>query len=142
MRTIIVTGHSAGGHLALAHMAADWRTFGLPPQPLAGVMSLSGVFDVTPLIQTSLNTDLRLTPETAAALNLNHAKPLCTCPLILAVGGDESFEFHRQSKTQAEAWSKSQPKLLDVLGLNHFTIVDSLADANGALNAEVMALLA
>ncbi len=134
-RRIVVTGHSAGGHLAVLHMATDWPSFGPPQDPLAGVISLSGVFDVAPLQHTSMNGDLRITDGNAAAINLTMAKPLCHCPLVLAVGGDESAEFHRQSEAQAKAWAVLSPQLIDLPGFNHYTIVDSLADRAGVLHS-------
>lgn len=133
-KSIVVTGHSAGGHLAALHLATDWKIFGLPENPIAGVICLSGVFDVAPLMQTNLNDALQITETSAAILNLNTALIRSKAKLALAVGGDESEEFHRQSFDQAKAWTSLTPQVLDLGGFNHFTIVDSLANSNGTLN--------
>jgi arylformamidase len=133
-KKIVVAGHSAGGHLATLHLATDWQRFKLPENPITGVISLSGVFDVAPLIQTSLNADLHLTEETAAAVKVGATQPKMTAKLVLAVGSLESEEFHRQSADLARAWSGLSPQLLDVEGYNHYTIVDSLAERNGVLH--------
>ncbi len=137
---LVVTGHSAGGHLAVAHLVQDWTKFGLPEHPIAGVIALSGVFDVAPLAQTSLNADLHLTRESAEALNLITERPRSTARLAAAVGQHESAEFHRQSAALTESWSGLGPQLLDIAGTNHFTIVDSLADPRGALNRLAVAM--
>jgi arylformamidase len=139
-RVVIVTGHSAGGHLAALHLATDWRHFNLPDNPIAGVVSLSGVFDVAPLIHTSMNKELRLTEETATPLNLMRSATIGHAPLVLAVGGDEPEEFHRQSGDLAKAWATLRPKVLSVPGINHYTIVDQLAEPGAILNREVIAI--
>jgi len=133
-KAVVITGHSAGGYLAAAQVLEDWSALGLPENPLAGVISLSGVFDVAPLIHTGLNEQLRLTESSATALNLNAAKPRFTVPLALAVGEKESAEFHRQSSALGESWNVLNPQVIDVSGANHFTIVDSLAAPGGQLN--------
>lgn len=134
-KSIVVTGHSAGGHLAALHLATDWKIFGLPENPIAGVITLSGVFDVTQLRHTMLNETLRITETSAAILNLNTALLRSKAKLVLAVGGDESEEFHRQSSDQAKAWASLSPQVLNLRGFNHFSVVDSLADSNGLLNS-------
>jgi arylformamidase len=139
-KNIVVAGHSAGGHLAALHLATDWKVFGLPENPIAGVISLSGVFDVGPLIQTDLNETLRITETSAAILNLNTAPLRSNANFVLAVGGDEPAEFHRQSAELAKAWAKLNPKIITLNGFNHFTIVDSLADQAGTLHSTAMAM--
>ena len=134
-RCVVVTGHSAGGHLAALHLAVDWQERKLPENPIHGVIALSGVFDVAPLRHTSLNADLRLTSQDAVALNLVTSQPASDAKLVLAVGEHESEEFHRQSSELAKSWSKLAPQLVDVPGKNHFTIVDSLADHDGVLHS-------
>ncbi len=131
---IVVSGHSAGGHLAAAFLTEDWASRALPESPIKGVLSLSGVFDVAPLMQTSLNAKLRLDDAQAKTLNLISAPPRNRAVLILAVGEKESSEFHRQSTDQAKNWAGLAPKVVEVPAANHFTIVDSLAATGGLLN--------
>ena len=92
------------------------------------------MFDVVPLLQTSLNKDLRLSESEAQTLNIAKLTPQSEARLTLAVGGDESTEFHRQSAELARAWTAVSPQLLDVSGFNHFTIVDSLSEKQGVLH--------
>ncbi|MDP8996327.1 MAG: alpha/beta hydrolase [Pseudomonadota bacterium] len=131
---IVVTGHSAGGYLAAAYLAEDWAARGLPENPIKGVVSLSGVFDVTPLIRTSLNHDLRLDEAQAKALNLISIAPRCKAKLALVVGEKESSEFHRQSSDLAKSWASLNPQVLNVAKANHFTMVDRLATKGDVLN--------
>lgn len=140
-KRMAVVGHSAGGHLAALHLATDWRTFGLPQHPITAVLPVSGVFDVAPLIPTSMNADLRLTPETAAPLNLLAAPLLSRAKLLFAVGALEPEEFHRQSHDLARHWQALQPQVLSLEGANHYTAIDSLAQPGGQLNAALLKLL-
>ena len=137
---VVVTGHSAGGYLAVAHLTENWVTHGLPHNPMKGVLALSGVFDVQPLIDTSLNASLRLDASQATALNLNNMQLRTTAQLSFAVGQNESEAFHSQSMELAEKWSSLSPQLIDLQGANHFTIVDDLASPNGQLNKLAVAM--
>lgn len=139
-RAIVVSGHSAGGYLAATHLVEDWAKLGLPENPIVGVISLSGVFDLAPLMRTSLKADLSLTPKSASALNLNNDRPRTTVKTILAVGELESAEFHRQSSDLAGSWKALKPEFLDIAGANHFTIVDSLAKTGRQLNRLAVAM--
>jgi arylformamidase len=125
-----VIGHSAGGHLAAEMMARSWGAFaGVPADLVRYSYAISGVFDLTPLIGTSLNGALHLSKGTARA-----ASPLFRPPspkgrrLVAAVGGAESGEFLRQSREIAEAWSKvGIDATCEVIpGANHFTVVEEL----------------
>ena len=139
-KAVVVTGHSAGGYLAAAHLVEDWVAHGLPENPIAGVISLSGVFDVAPLIHTSLNTELRLDEMQARALNLNTVQPQLKAKLALAVGQKESSAFHQQSAALAKSWAAVSPQFINVEGTNHFTIVDELAAPGGVLNRLAVAI--
>jgi arylformamidase len=140
-KKIIVTGHSAGGHLAALHLATDWTTYGLSQNPIAGVVSLSGVFDVAPLMHTEMNDILKITEKSAAALNLMTAPIKSKAPLLLAVGGDEPEEFHRQSADLAKAWAALNPEIITLPGTNHYTIVDSLADPQQTMAVAISKML-
>jgi arylformamidase len=137
---IVVTGHSAGGHLAAAHLMPDWTKFGLPRNPIAGIMPISGVFDVAPLVQTSLEPALKLSEASADSLNLIKDRPHNVAKLVVAVGQQESEEFHRQSDELTRSWAALKPDLVDVAGANHFTILDSLANTGAQLNQLAVAM--
>jgi arylformamidase len=111
-------------------MARSWGSFaGVPNDLVQSGYAISGVFDLAPLIGTSLNDALALTKGTARA-----ASPLFRPPppkgrrLVAAVGGEESSEFLRQSRDMAVAWSKVgvDAKYEVIAGANHFTVVDEL----------------
>ena len=57
---IHLAGHSAGGHLAAELLATDWRAHGLPADAVKGATAISGLYDLAPLIETSINDELGL----------------------------------------------------------------------------------
>ncbi len=134
----VVTGHSAGGHLA-ACLLSEGRA--------SAAVAISGVFDLAPLIATSLNAALRLDAHEAAALSPIHwPAPNGGAPggtaLDCVVGADETPEFQRQSRAMAELWAaKGATTRFEALsGLNHFTVLDPLADPGSSLVARIVDL--
>jgi arylformamidase len=143
-RQLVVTGHSAGGHLAACMLATDWRARDaiLPSNLVSAALSISGIFDLTPLVHTSMNSDLKLDAEEA-----RHLSPIFW-PAPRAgrfdawVGGDESAEFLRQSKIIADAWTGVGARYQVVSGANHFTVIDPLAEPDSALTSRLVELAA
>ena len=138
----VVSGHSAGGYLTAALFATDWAEYGLPPSPFCGGLSISGVFELEPLINTSMNTAIGLDVEKARAWSLHTARPHVRAPLTLAVGELESPEFHRQSAQLAAAWPEICRAPMSVPGRHHFDVCEELGRADTPLFAEAMALFA
>jgi arylformamidase len=138
---MMVYGHSAGGHLAAALLATDWRTLypKAPADLVPAAYSISGVFDLTPLLATSVNQDLRLDPAQARQLSPRFWPVAAGRIFDAVVGGLESGEFKRQSSTIAQAWQQTgaQTRYEEVAGTNHFTVIDPLSDPQSAMAARV-----
>ena len=68
-KRILAIGHSAGGHLAACLAATDWTALAAdaPADLVPAGYAISGVFDLTPLPQISVNQDLELDAATARA---------------------------------------------------------------------------
>ena len=143
-RRMLAYGHSAGGHLAGAMVATDWPSLypKAPADLIPAGYSVSGVFDLTPLIGTSVNLDLRL--DAAKARDVSPAFwPIKSGRIFDAVVGEfESNEFKRQSRIIVEAWrpAGAQTRYEEIAGTNHFTIVELLADPQSAMTARVAEL--
>ena len=62
--------------------------------------------------------------------------------LDAVVGGDESLEFLRQSKSIADGWREKgiETRYEAVPGMNHFTICDPLTDPNSAMTKRLVDL--
>ena len=133
---IFVSGHSAGGHLTAMMLATDWPAFGagLPPDLVKGGCAISGIYDLEPIRLTFMQETLGFTPEQVARNSPLTLSPATGAPLIVAVGGDESEEFLRQSEELNAAWgSRTQCDLTVLSGVNHFTILGGFADPGNAL---------
>jgi arylformamidase len=144
-RRMMVYGHSAGGHLAAAMLATDWH--GLYPKTPADLVpaaySISGLFDLSPLLQVSMAADLRLDEASVRAASPLFWPPPATGRVFDAVAGAlESGEFLRQSRVITEAWGKAGVKTRyeEIAGTNHFTVVDALCDPASAMAARLAGL--
>jgi arylformamidase len=139
---IHVTGHSAGGHLTAMMAATDWPGFAadLPADLLKSASPLSGLFDLAPILQTSINADVRMDPAAATRNSPQALKPAHDMPMTVAVGGAESDEFRRQSKEFAEYWGRSLSRIdyLETPGENHFTIIDGIARAGSPITRALL----
>jgi arylformamidase len=137
-RRLLATGHSAGGHMAAMLMATDWRALDprLPAGLVAAGLPISGVFELEPLLPTTIGAGLCLTPAEARALSPRHlASP--GLPLHAVVGGAESGEFIRQTRDIAAAWGGTAEVVPEA---NHFTILAPLAEPGSALSRRAAAM--
>ena len=143
-RKILAYGHSAGGHLAACLLATDWKTLdpATPADLVPAAYSISGVFDLAPLLGVSMNQDLRLTPEDA-----RHVSPVFwPVPrgriLDAVVGGAESSEFLRQSRIITEGWREhgTETRYEEIPGENHFGILAPLTDPQSPMVERLIAL--
>lgn len=124
---IALAGHSAGGHLVAMLYATDWQQLRCNAGNVIGGIALSGVFDLEPLIQCSMNADLKLNQHTARAASPVKLESTLTVQLHLAVGADESPAFREQTRLLAAAWPDicGTPEVVEIA--NHFTVVDYFA---------------
>jgi len=133
---LLLAGHSAGGHL-VASLLAGPRPEAAQAQSICGAVSISGVFDLEPLLLSAMNVDLRLDLATARAMSpLRHA-PCLAVPLVLAVGADETREFIRQTASMWEAWPQNRPNGMErplvVAQRHHFSVVCDFAQPASVL---------
>jgi arylformamidase len=143
---LMVYGHSAGGHLAACMVATDWKKLD-PKAPIDLVpagYSISGLFDLTPLIKTAMNADLRLDDTEVARISPMYWPVTRGRVFDAVVGGQESSEFLRQSHIITDNWRQRgiETRYEEVPGANHFTVVDPLSDPNSAMTARCAELAA
>ncbi len=140
----VVTGHSAGGHLTAALLATDWSRFpGVPADLVRMGYAISGVFEVAPLVGTSIGAALHETALSAMAVSPRFGPvPPDDRWLTAAVGGKESPEFIRQSVDMAGAWSAQgvSAEAVIVPAANHFTVIDDLARPRSAMSQRIAAM--
>ena len=143
---IVVSGHSAGGHLTAMMQATDWPAFedGLPANLVAAGLPISGIYDVAPIRLTPLNDAVRLQPGDVAAVSPMFMPPRTGGPTIIAFGGDEYNEFDRQASDLAENWAKQgvETSTLNMPGRDHFTALSAMAETDHDLFAAALKLMA
>jgi arylformamidase len=138
---IYIAGHSAGGHLA-AMLMTDPNMETTRRNAFKGVIAISGLFNLLPIRLCYLNDDLKMDEATALRSSPVHLQPIITCPLLLAVGADESSEFKDQSAELHTSWNKQVPvQLIEIAGYHHFSIVEALADKNTELHKAVCGMM-
>jgi arylformamidase len=126
---VIVSGWSAGGHLAAMVMQM--------PVVNAGLV-ISGLYDLEPIRHCYVNDKLRLDAQEASR-NSPISLPAFSEPMTIAYGKDELPELRRQSEEYAKA--VKQAKLLALPNHNHFTILEELASPDGVLTRELRTLI-
>jgi len=116
---VVVTGHSAGGHLAARMGCSDIAL------PVARVVPISPLSDLAPLMQTGMNAHLRLVDaecvtESPARLTLREGTSA-----HVWVGAQERPAFLWQARLLSERWDcpwTPEP------GRHHFDVIDGLTD--------------
>lgn len=137
---ISVSGHSAGGHLTGMLLATDWSgRYGLPADVIKQACPISGLFDLAPFPYSWLQPSLQLGWEEVRRYSPMFLAPSSRPKVIVAVGGLESAEFHRQSLDYVAflRGSGHEPLYVDLAGHNHFTVTDELNSGGGLLKAIV-----
>jgi arylformamidase len=139
---VTVSGHSCGGQLVGIAMATDWGRFadGLPQDLVKGGVSVSGLFDLAPLVHTMINEKVGMDAETARRNSPLFMEPATPAPLALYWGGNETDAFRRQSETMAEIWGKKGVKTVAeaVPGVNHFTVLTGMDDASNPATRAIL----
>jgi arylformamidase len=130
---VIISGWSAGAHLATLAMAHDLVSAGL---------LISGVYELGPIRDTCLNEKLRLTDaeiETLSPLRL----PVVPKPAVITYGAVELQALVDDSKKLHEKRlaGHAPSTLLSIEGADHFTIGLSLCTARGILTKAVLDLV-
>ncbi len=127
---MVVTGHSAGGHLAARMACADVVV------PVDRVVPISPLTELGPLIATGMNATLGIDAEEAAR---ESPARLAKRPEISArvwVGADERPAFLWQARVLAEEWDcpwTAEP------GRHHFDVIGGLEDPASSLTQTLVA---
>jgi arylformamidase len=137
---IYISGHSAGGHLASMALVHDWRAEGLPGDFIKGIGSLSGIYDLEPILRIEANAEIQLKPEMVARNSPLFLEPLTMAPVIVAPGGEEPDLWQQQSRDYAAMLtSRGYPVNLMVLPKHHhFSITMALSDPGDPLMAAML----
>ena len=140
---IFVAGNSAGGHLTAMMAATDWPALdsALPRDLVKGGLPISGIFDLEPLLSTTINHAVKLDVDAAVRNSPIHYRPTLSGKLLIPVGGLESDEFHRQTRLLSEAWKEVPTRFISIEGCHHYSILLELANADSRLFGAALELM-
>ncbi|MDH4065454.1 MAG: alpha/beta hydrolase [Acidobacteriota bacterium] len=128
---VAVGGHSAGAHLAAMCLETAWADdYGLPVDPLAGAVLVSGVYDIEPLRYSYLQPAIQLDDGLIRRNSpMFHVRP-CATPVRVTWGSDETSEFVRQAADFHAAWQAggNASELAPQPDANHFTAIHGFED--------------
>ncbi|PZO78096.1 MAG: alpha/beta hydrolase [Mesorhizobium amorphae] len=138
---IRLTGHSAGGHLT-ARMVAETSPLGEAVRArIVHALPIAGVHDLRPIMRTEMNEVLGVDEAEALAESPALLRPIEGMRVTAWVGGAERAEFVRLSALLANVWTGlgARTAFYAEPDKHHFTVVDSLAETDGALTRALFA---
>ena len=132
---ISLVGHSAGGHLVTRLMC---QCGPLPDQSrnrVKRVASISGVHDLRPLLNHSMNQSLQLTATTSQSQSPALCTPVSGIKVCVTAGELERPEFFRQAALLSERWRPHNASMHVCIepGRHHYDVIDVLKSATSRL---------
>lgn len=128
---LVITGHSAGGHLSARMRCRDAGLTDTVAARLARVVPISPLSDLAPLMQTAMNADLRIDAAEAEAESPVRKTDLFDVETTVWVGGDERPAFLDQARWLTEVWPKTSLHIAE--GKHHFDVIEELTDPESPL---------
>jgi arylformamidase len=145
---IVLAGSSAGAHLAAMCCLRGWEgDIDLPAGLPETAVLVSGIYVLSPLIGTSIDKVLSLTPPSAALVSPGLLSLEGFPPAVVCWGEFETAEFKRQSADFASRIHKSRSgsrpgiSAFEVPSRNHFNVILELAQRHSSLGDAVFARL-
>ena len=146
-----ISGSSAGAHLAMMMLYTQWQSYfpsGLsaPESMVQGVCAVSGIYDIRPLLYTTINEPLQLSEDEVSAFSplfLPLPEPDAIPEIIFAYGDNETSQFKCQTHAMAErleslAGEPIKYPVMEIAGRNHFDVIVDLANIDSWLCRQVL----
>ncbi|WP_434665634.1 alpha/beta hydrolase [Paraburkholderia sp. A3BS-1L] len=132
---LILSGHSAGGHIAVELALAQMPVAAAQRPAVAGVVALSGIYDLAPLLATTLNRNLMLDAADADRHSPLHRVQPERARALFGVGGDETTAFLDQSRQMCKAWQQAgNHGVLEIApGADHFSLLQQFTSPQASL---------
>ena len=133
---LVVAGHAAGAHRASEFALRCGRLPAGDPARIDGIWAISGIYDLEPLRETTLNERLRLDMEAARQMSPIHRTAEGGVPAVWLVGSAETPEFLRQNHAMHKAWQAQGhwSACVEAPGKDHFTVLQSWASLDDGLD--------
>lgn len=131
-----IAGHSSGANLVGQVLMTDWAAeFDAPADLVKSACFISGLGDLEPVRLSFRNEKLNLSREVVAEVSLLRRAPVARCPLLVAVGANETADYLLQSREVAALWDARglQVDTLALPGRHHFDAVLEWADPQNHL---------
>lgn len=133
-KKIYLAGHSSGAHLAAVALTTDWSALDIKSDVVKGAVLCSGMYDLKPVRLSSRSKYINFTDGMEESMSPQRNLDNFSAAVMLAYGLKESPEFKRQSIDFAAALRKAKKKVEVITeDLNHFEILEALADPQSAL---------
>lgn len=137
---ILVSGHSAGAHLAtmgLFCLLAERPA--LKPEDFR-LMTISGVFDLLPLALTKVNDWLQMLPAVARTYSPIAHIPVPGPSLTAFVGSNEPDAFLCQTNDMATSYARAgnAARVIYLPGRNHFSVLEEFGLKDSPLQQELL----
>jgi arylformamidase len=103
---VFICGHSAGAHLTAMLMYTDFKTkYDVSDECISGLFLVSGVYNLLPLVSTTINDCLGLNHDTAKELSPYYREKSCLTlttknkmRILITYGEHDSPAFKQQSE--------------------------------------------
>lgn len=137
---IRLAGHSAGGHLVTRMVSASSPLPEEARKRIVNVVSISGVHDLRPLINTQMNETQQIDIAEAYLESPALLEPIARTRLTCWVGEAERSEFLRQNTLLANIWKGlgAETDCVEEPDRHHFNILDGLADPHHPLTEALL----
>jgi acetyl esterase/lipase len=153
-KRLFVAGHSAGGHLAvLAGTDPRWlREQGLRPRDLAGVIGISGVYDVEDLANDATDRDSHVLPVFGKDAAVWHdASPQAQLPkdasllppMLIATGDADVPKLRNEARRFAETLRAMHAQVVEreIADRDHRSVIVRFAEDDDPLGEDVLAFM-
>jgi arylformamidase len=141
---IYVGGHSSGGHLCGVALVTDWeKDFGVPATIVKGGLSISGMYELTPVRLSWRRTYVNFTDAIVDAMSSQRHLDKLNAPVIVSYGSLETPDFQRQSRDFAAAVKAAGKPVQPIEGLNytHAGMCESLGHPYGPNGRAALAMM-
>ena len=132
---IVVTGHSAGGHLAARMVCSDLSLPEDVRERIVRVLPISPLADLRPLMETTMNGKLGLDAAEAFAESPALHSQRVGAAVHVWVGGAERPVFLDQARRLGNAWAC--PVTVEK-GKHHFDVIEGLEARDSPLTAALL----
>lgn len=153
--SVYICGHSAGAHLAAMMLHTDFKQkFNIESNiNLRGLFLVSGVYDLTPLLETDINDNLKMDLNEATScspLFKSHSESYSdtkkdAMQVLVVYGENESPSFKAQSNKYADHLRDNlkinKCECHEIAGIDHFNIIEDIRHDDFSLTQEIYQIM-